>query len=604
MKLILQSLARLGSISYLSYYFAEFIAEQAGEDIDSLVALSAALVSEANQQGNVCVLLDDYSKQPLFQCESLNSGDLPRVESIKHWRDTLLNCNCFGQPGDLTPLIFEDGRLYLYRYWFYETQVAEHIQQRLHSPVEFDSHQLNQQIDQLYSELNDQKRAVAIATSQRFVVISGGPGTGKTTTIINILAVLLSQNKETRIALAAPTGKAAARMIDSIQENIDSSLMPADVSNLIPDQASTIHRLLGYNQQGFRYSQQHQLPLDCVIIDEASMIDLTLMYRLLDALPQQARVILLGDRDQLASVAAGNVLGDITGNRFTVHYSIEQNDRLQSILGETVEQNPSSSISIADSIALLNKSYRFAAAGDISQLATLVNRGQASAVRDCLASGDSHLNWIPGNDKAPDLTVLDNILRDYEAVTTSDDLATAFEAFERNRVLCAVHSGAFGVDEINQRITDIMLSRGLIDNNSNFRGKPLLITRNDYELDLFNGDIGLLWWDENGQLVAWFRDGKLGFRRLPIASLPEHLCAWAMTAHKSQGSEFDTVTLILPPETQQLSLSRELLYTGITRAKQRLTLISSADMLDYACQTPSHRQSGLATKLGWKTELV
>ena len=168
-----------------------------------------------------------------------------------------------------------------------------------------------------------------------------------------------------RIALAAPTGKAAAKMSESIQTGIKSSLISPDVRQLIPNQASTIHRLLGYHQQGFRYSKQHQLPLDCVVIDEASMIDLTLMYRLLDALPPQARIILLGDRDQLASVAAGNVLGDITGNRTDVHYSVEQNHRLQAILGETIEPDPTSTAGTADAIALLTTSYRFAGAEGI-----------------------------------------------------------------------------------------------------------------------------------------------------------------------------------------------------------------------------------------------
>ncbi len=602
MKAILHNLARLGSISYLSYYFAEFIAKQSAEEIDSIVALSAALVSEANQKGNVCVIFDDYHEQPLFQCEHLKSGELPQVENVAQWRDTLLNSCCVGLPGELAPLIVEGNRLYLHRYWFYETQVAENIRQRLLSPVIFNGKALGQQINRLYTELNDQKRAVAIAASNRFVVVSGGPGTGKTTTIINILAVLLSQDKGARIALAAPTGKAAARMIDSIQAGIENSRISPDIRELIPSQASTIHRLLGYQQQGFRYSQQHRLPLDCVVIDEASMVDLTLMYRLLDALPPLARVILLGDRDQLASVAAGNVLGDITGNRATVHYSVEQNHRLQTILGEVVEANPTNAAGIADAIALLTTSYRFTGATGISQLAAFVNQGLADAVQDCLLSDDRQLNWFSGHEKAPDSDLLETMLQDYKSVLTSDNLSSAFEAFERSRVLCAVHSGAFGIDEINQRITDTMLTRGWIDNIINFRGKPLLVTRNDYEFNLFNGDIGLLWPDDNGQLVAWFRANNQGFRRLPITSLPEHLCAWAMTVHKSQGSEFDTVTLLLPPESKQLSLSRELLYTGITRAKQKLTLIGTAEMLDYACRTPSHRQSGLATKLGWKIE--
>lgn len=608
---ILKNLLNQSAIFPLSYYFARFIAEQSHENIDSLTALSAALVSEANQQGHVCIELEHMQGKPLFDSVSLSGSDPLTGIDADQWCQSLLENPCVGLTGETTPLILEDNRLYLYRYWFYETQVAEAIKSRLKTPDKLDYETLSKQLDQLYPKtagqpLNEQKLAVALSVIRRFAVISGGPGTGKTTTVINILAVLLSQSADTRIALAAPTGKAAARMMDSIRSGLDNSLIDNNIRELIPTEASTIHRLLGYRPAGFRYSQQHLLPVDCVVIDEASMVDLTLMYRLLDALPNHARIILLGDRDQLAAVAAGNVLGDITGRGRPIQYSSGLARKLGDILSEPLTdilradiQTSESPTVVADSIALLKQSYRFSHESGIGKLAALVNQGDASRILKLLESGSAQIDWFSNPVIRPEQSTLDLISAHYQAVVSSDDIETAFDTFECTRVLCAVHSGPFGDKEINHRIEATMRLKHWISGEVNFHGRPILILSNDYELNLFNGDVGLIWPDKDGLLQAFFRDTRQGLRHFPINSLPEYGSAWAMTVHKSQGSEFDSLVLILPPDSPPESVSRELLYTGVTRAKQKLSIHATATTLETACRTTRHRYSGLASKLGW-----
>lgn len=603
MKSVLKTLARNGDISDLSLYFAEFIAAQADQPADSLLASSAALVSEANQQGDVCVMLDRYQSLPLFHSERIDIGDLPVGPDLKVWRHSLLSSYCVGEPGETAPLIIEDDRLYLYRYWRYESELAANINARIKNPLPPQKATLLASLKSGFPEqaVSQQQLAVALAVKHRFAVISGGPGTGKTTTLVNILSVLQSQQADMRIKMAAPTGKAAARMMESIRQGLNSSGLAEDSRGKIPAEASTIHRLLGYRHDGFRYSRRHRLPLDCLIIDEASMVDLTMMYRLLDALPDDARVILLGDRDQLASVSAGNVFGDITGLGSPIIYSAGQIDWLNSIFQSTDLDLPTLEVDrpMADSIALLKQSYRFDAHSRIGKLAQLVNQGDSGAAISLLEQAEIPLQWFPDPAEMIDRAVLDEILNRYQAVVKANSIEEAFEAFESYRVLCAVHSGPFGVDEINRRIEESLHARGLIEPGSEFHGKPVLIQSNDYELALFNGDIGLLWRDDDNKLCACFRDIDHGIRRIWLTSLPAHSPAWAMTVHKSQGSEFDAVLLVLPEPNQRRALSRELLYTGITRTRRALAIYASAALLEYACASPSQRHSGLAAKLGW-----
>jgi exodeoxyribonuclease V alpha subunit len=643
MKPVLKQLVQAGDISRLSYYFAEFIVQQSAQqsncDMDDLVALSAALVSEKNQQGDVCIVLDQYVNQPLFSASVPIISPIPRGISVAAWQQQLSESTCVGRPGDLAPLILEDNRLYLSRFWFYETQVAHSILGRLNNPVPIDRQRFLPCLKRLFpgvdktSDSAGQMIAVAMAASHRFSVISGGPGTGKTTTVVKLLSLLLSLEPDMRILLAAPTGKAAMRLVESIQAQIshifDGNPVAGNhvkddlIGNLMPTEASTIHRLLGYGNQKFRHSHDHRLQVDCIVVDEASMIDLTLMHHLLDALPLHTRVILLGDRDQLASVAAGNVLGDITGHGLSVGYSPSQVDFIDSIMGsaETIEQVEHAEPveqPIANAIALLKHSYRFDADSGIGQLSQLINKGSGQQAIDLLSAGGEHLYWQQKIGKTLSADTLDWIISQYKSVIKAESVDTALLAFERIRVLCAIRSGPFGVTEINRLITSQMMVKGWImgashanrninqspsndDQNQidHHKGQPILITQNDYELNLFNGDVGMIWPDALGNLRAYFYGADNSLRELHLQSLAEHVTAWAMTVHKSQGSEFDTVLLVLPSDETSHSLSRELLYTGATRARQQLYVHASTASIISSCQTISKRHSGLAQKLGW-----
>ena len=581
MSTFLHQLARDGDISWLSYYFAEFISSHDGSEIDELMGLSAALVSEANLAGDVCVELDRFAGRPLFQSSRGAAVTAPIGQNPGAWSNALLASNCVGTGGEHSPLVIDGSRLYLNRYWFYEDFVSGKILSRLQRKSRTDSASIKAAAEALFAQQadidQDQMTAVIAAAGKPFSVISGGPGSGKTSTVIRILAVLVAQNPSYRIALAAPTGKAAARMMDSIRQRIDQLDIAANIKAAIPVEARTIHRLLGYRHQGFSYHQQHRLPVDCVVIDEASMIDLKLMYQLLAALPDTAQLILLGDRDQLASVAAGNVLGDITG----------QGHRLDAIEG-----------GIASATSLLRSNYRFGRDSAIDELATLVRIGDTSRAIELLATNESGLRWF--NETAEDVhdDALHWAYEAYQPIFDSDSPARALDVYDKTRLLCATNRGPFGVEALNSRISGALQARNHLPELPLFAGLPIMITRNFKELGLFNGDTAILWLFD-GELRACFRAGDGSIRDLSINRLPEYKPAWASTVHKSQGSEFDSVLLVLPAEVQSGTLSRELVYTGVTRARHQFLLHASESVLSQALSHLTRRHSGLAAKLGW-----
>jgi exodeoxyribonuclease V alpha subunit len=581
MSTLLHQLARDGDISWLSYYFAEFISARDGSQVDELTGLSAALVSEANLAGNVCVELGQFSGRPLFQASRTDGASIPRGGEAAEWAATLLASACIGAGGQHSPLIMDDSRLYLNRYWFYENFVSEKILSLLRRDSITDTAVINNAADALFALQQDvdedQIIAVSAAAGKAFSVISGGPGSGKTSTVIRILAVLLTQNPDCRIALAAPTGKAAARMMDSIRQRIDQLDIDANIKSTIPVEARTIHRLLGYRHQSFRYHQQHRLPVDCVVVDEASMIDLKLMYQLLSALPDDAQLILLGDRDQLASVAAGNVLGDITGH------------------GQRLDNNE---LAIASATSLLRSNYRFGRDSAIGELARLVRVGDAEAAIELLSSKLPDLRWFNEAGEQVDSAALGWLYDAYQPIFDSETPAQALDAYDKTRLLCATNRGPFGVEVLNNRVSSAMLARNQRPGSTLFAGLPIMITRNFQPLGLFNGDTGILW-SFDDELRACFRDAGGSIRDLSINRLPEFKPAWASTVHKSQGSEFDSVLLVLPADPKSEALSRELVYTGITRARRQFLLHAPSATLSQAITRLTRRHSGLAARLGW-----
>lgn len=469
--------------------------------------------------------------------------------------------------------------------------------------------------------INWQKVAAAVALTRRFAVISGGPGTGKTTTVTKLLAALIAQadqeDKIPTIKLVAPTGKAAARLTESIGKAVAELAVEPELKAAIPTESSTLHRLLGAmpNSVEFRHHQRNPLHLDILVVDEASMVDLPMMVKLIEALPKHARLILLGDKDQLASVEAGAVLGDICS--FLVQgYRRQHSERLAALTGyegllalSSVNATP-----IADSLCMLQKSYRFDVRSGIGQLAKAINRGQPSAVDEVFKRDYSDISHHALNSENYN-QMLKTLVEEYgrylqhlelamasPATETQEQQAkAALECFNQCRVLCAVREGDFGVNGLNQRIERALAARRLIDVQDElwYHGRPVMVTRNDHSLGLYNGDIGLCILDKSEtepRLKVYFELPDGSVKAILPSRVPEHETAYAMTIHKSQGSEFDLTLLILPPDFSPI-LTRELIYTGVTRAKKRLMLFSDLSTMKRGIQLKTERASGLVARL-------
>jgi len=587
-------------LSSLSLLFSRFIAEKAGLDEGSVLVKTAAWLSGVQESGDVCLDLALHAGNPWPDRNGL-------IPDLGDWCRELINSVCVGHPGEHAPMILDGDRLYLNRFWNYEERVASAIKSRMQTTVSVEHEELKKGLDRLFDKdrdgasVNWQKLAAALAVTRHFSVISGGPGTGKTSSLVKVLALLLEQHPDMHIRMAAPTGKAAARMMESIRRAKSTLNVVDAISASIPDEASTLHRLLGYSPRGYRHNSANPLVLDCLVIDEASMVDLPMMARLLDALPESAQLILLGDRDQLASVDAGNVLGDVTGHGHEIEYRPETAALLASLTGTDLNllpANPNAPV-VADAIALLRKSYRFDENSGIGNLARYINTGTADQAIAWLSDqSNDELSWVP--DMALS-TLIEHIVESYVPYLQESDIGNALELFEKQRVLCAVRQGPFGMETVNQEIAARLRSRGLLAGGEVVAGMPIMVTGNNYELNLFNGDVGLLWRNQDGQLKAWFRNGGHELRDIPAQSLPQYELSWAMTVHKSQGSEFDHVVVILPEgDTGRVVLTRELLYTAVTRAKHQFTLFSSRDAVKCAMAQTVQRSTGLAFRLQWE----
>ncbi|WP_394250700.1 exodeoxyribonuclease V subunit alpha [Vibrio profundi] len=482
--------------------------------------------------------------------------------------------------------------------------------------------------------LNWQKVAAAVALSRRFAVISGGPGTGKTTTVTKLLSAMVEQSMGAgsipTIKLVAPTGKAAARLTESIGKAIEQLPLPPKVKINIPTESSTLHRLLGAipNRAEFRHHRGNPLHLDILVVDEASMVDLPMMYKLVDALPEHARVILLGDKDQLASVEAGAVLGDICSFN-QVGYSPNQGKLISQLTGfsylpASPQGNQVTPPAVADSLCMLQKSYRFDARSGIGQLAKAINSGFVQHLDKVLASGFEDIENHSLSSDSYNL-MLKTLVSEYgrylnrmsiktpadpsdKAETQEQTAKAALDQFSECRLLCAIREGDFGVSGLNNRIEKALAARRLITTNDElwYHGRPVMVTRNDHSLGLYNGDIGICMLDnrtaeeggdETPRLKVYFELPDGSVKSILPSRVPEHETAYAMTIHKSQGSEFDLTLMILPPDFTPI-LTRELIYTGITRAKNRLMMFCDQTVLKRGVKVRTTRNSGLVSRLG------
>lgn len=561
------------------------------------VLAAAALCCQVLGNGDVCLLLARWAGQRPW-------GDSYALPALADWRAQLAASALVGAPGDFTPLILDGERLYLARYQAYEAQLAAQLLSRAADQPAVDEVQLSDSLQRLFAnnvqQPDWQRLAAAQAVRKRVAVISGGPGTGKTTTVVRLLAALLEQPGGERLAigLAAPTGKAAARMAEAIRNAKASLPVSEAIKVALPEQARTLHRLLGSrgDRPQVRHTAANPLALDVLVVDEASMVDLAMMAKLLDALPANGRLILLGDKDQLCAVEAGAVFAELCDGR---GFNASAAADLQRLTGQSVPVEAPTSM-LGDAVVLLSHSHRFAGDSGIGELARRINGGDARGTLSLLQEGRSDLHWQSAPTPTALLTRIEQGYEGYLQAARAGEPAAAFAAFNQFRVLTAQREGAFGVSGLNEALEARYKRRfKLAERERWYAGRAVMVQSNDYALGLFNGDIGICLQTELGLRVLF--ESEEGFRSFTTARLPSHETALAMTVHKSQGSEFSEVLLVLPEQPSPL-LSRSLFYTGITRAKHKVEIWALAPRISEAVNTKAERAAGLALRLALATE--
>jgi len=626
--------------------------------------VSVAMLSHLEGRGHTCLPVAALAAQPLAVL-GWPAAHHAAVEALwatlptdpAEWVAEVRRSPAVGDalaPGGHTPLVLGGSTdaplLYLRRYFGYESSVATQVAARVAQPFAGDAALARHWLDKLFDAPAPsaaasasprapdwQKLACALALRAGLTVITGGPGTGKTHTAARLLALLFATDPEPdclRVALAAPTGKAAARLRQSIESSLNDlgarlgsveggGLDLARLTRRMGP-ARTLHGLLGARpgMRQLRHHAGHPLDVDVLLVDEASMVHLEMVAALLAALPPQARVVLLGDKDQLASVEAGAVLGDLCQHAAQGHYSQATRAYAQAVAGVEVPpvfwaDSATAPAPLAQQTAMLRESRRFG--GPIGQLALAVNAGDARAAQQLLAQAPAGgplwllphptpdallatcVSTQPGAPASHAGYLQAMAQRPPQALTDPGAHAAwvvgVLRAFERCRVLCAVHEGPWGTQALNTAIAQALAAAGLLQpNGAWYAGRPVMVTRNDAALGVFNGDVGVALPSLEGGLRVWFLDGE-ALRSVGVARLAEVETAFAMTVHKSQGSEFTHTVLVLPTAGGEV-LTRELVYTGITRAREAFTLVEPRPgLLAQAVARKSQRFSGLAQRL-------
>lgn len=537
--------------SRLDIAFARFLSQRSMLDIAGKQALETLLatLSQKQHQGHSCIEINELDKNLL-----LNSGLVSESPT---------------ESSQTYPLIIEQNRLYLQRYWFYEDRLAKQIKQL--SQISITAQNLDNLLDRYFAPQGTvtdwQREAAKIAGQKTFCIITGGPGTGKTTTVCKILALLQELSEQPLlIALAAPTGKAAARLQEAVALNRTNINCPAHIKEQLPLTAITLHRLLGARPPSpyFHHDANNRLVYDVIVVDEASMVDLALMSKLVDALKPEARLILLGDKDQLTSVESGAVLADL----------------IPALPNNTVE---------------LRQSFRFD--DGIKKLATAVNNQDIKLAEQILVTENKTVGLLERQQLIPYL--LGKRQRYVKLIENSADFSDIYQEFSSFQVLCSNRHGKNGTVEINQ-IVEREIFRDRLNYNSAFwyPGRPVIVMQNHPNMHLYNGDIGICLADreQNGNLLVFFQRPDGTVKKYIPARMPPCETVFAMTIHKSQGSEFDEALIVLP-DTMNPVLSKELLYTAITRAKKRIKLVAEKSMFIATISLKAKRVTGLADKL-------
>lgn len=565
----------------------------------------AYLLSRRLSEGNICLPLSDISKEENEKVAEIYHTELATLKELS--AEPLVDSES-GQP-----FIIHKNKMYFQRYFHYETIILKKLKEFIANEETV----FEKRVDLLLSQKNvisnlfskkslhdsedtpDWQLVAAInAVINNFTIITGGPGTGKTTTVAKILSILFHANPDLKVALAAPTGKAATRMAESLKNansDLDESLKEK-LETLIP---STIHRLLKTikGSHYFRHNHENPLNFDVVIVDESSMIDTALFAKLLDAISPKTRLILLGDKDQLASVEAGSLFGDLCkALPATNQFSQERIQLIHSFTSHAAKLSPAkmseNNHPLFQHIIELKYSHRFKDDEGIGKFSKAIIENNGPAIQSFFDHPDHQvkIDWKSDED------IFNEFIRGYSSFIKETDTLSALKKLNQLRVLCAIREGERGLYATNKKIENYLIQKHLVKYTGDFyENRPIMVTSNNYELELFNGDVGIIRKNEKGVAMAWFENADGSLKSVFPAFISNLETVYAMTIHKSQGSEFNKVLIILPDQDIAI-LTRELLYTAITRAKEKVIVQGKKEVIVNAANARVKRTSGIAER--------
>ncbi|CUR53603.1 RecBCD enzyme subunit RecD [Serratia symbiotica] len=609
MILFLNKAVKLGILSSLDIKFAKIIANIHEPDI----LLVAAYLSSEVRSGHICLRLDQLQVKKLFSGRSPKLAkailSLIGTPNIMQWKKRFTTCNAISDGSKSTPLVLNDQFLYFQRMWQNENKVISFLKNDYQNKIT-DFKRLPIILNKIFgiitNKINWQKIAIAIVLTKRITIISGGPGTGKTTIISKILIALteLYKNSSLRIQLTTPTGKAADRLNKSINNIFCNLSLTSDQHQLLSIKAITLHHLLKitpYSQKNY-YHKNNQLNLDVIIIDESSMIDLSIMAHLISALSLKTKVIFIGDHNQLPSIEAGSIFSDICFF-LKFGYSKKRIIELNNLTGyKLFEKKTSIKLKLRDSLCLLKKNYRFSNKSGINKLAHAVNTGNFIKIKKIINGNFHDIKKYPLSNIQEYEKLLLMCTKKYfyylKQINIKSNIVTLLTIFNYFQVICALRTGPFGVTGLNQQIEFRLEKTGIIHNKKElwYPGRPIIIKRNDKNLKLNNGDIGIALLDKNYELKINFLLANGDIKLVSPNQLPVYDIAYAMTVHKSQGSEFNHTVLVLPNYFIPM-LTRELIYTAITRARYKFSLYATDEIFKKSIYTSLIRRSGLIYRL-------
>ncbi len=598
----------------IDLWFGQKITELDARE-ETVILITAAFISRLSRQGDVCLNLNAYTgKTDILYKEDDACASSFVFPEIKKWLQILNTRPCVGEPEEYKPLILNKNRVYMYKFWVWEKKIAKYIKSKSGEPFEqCDINAAKQIFNRIFDIDNPKTYPIILAgvsaLLKKLTVIIGGPGTGKTTAAANILAMLINietaknSDKNMKIAFAAPTGKAAARLKEAMAKVKTDINYDKKILSLIPETSYTIHRLLKptFDFSAYRHNKTNPLDFDIIVIDEASMIDIKLMTALIEAIDKDTKVIILGDKNQLASVEPGAVLADICGDNKAESFSKNFISLVQQITG--INQNSLKNLQIKDNsfdnIIEFKTDFRFDKESGIKKLSDLINDQKAKEAFDYLKKGSKKDIKFITVKKPADLhyELQKAVLTYYKDYLTSENLEDCIRLFNQFKILCAVKKGYYGINTLNMAIEKMLEAKKLISLKTKwYHKKPLLITKNDYQTNLFNGDTAIVFNTDQNIPYAVLSDSNGKIRQIACSMLAHYQTAYAITVHKSQGSEFDNVILVLP-DAKYPVLTKELIYTAVTRAKKKVTILGTEEIFLYCVQRKAERASGLKEEL-------